>query len=196
MEKRVLNVPNALSLSRLIFLPVLVVFVHFDRRSAFLVAYIILGSTDFFDGWVARTFNQKTELGKKLDSFVDIFFYLGSAWFMYKLYLAYLVPNMLLLKVFFALFVLSFIVSGFYCGKPIMMHTFLLRLNGVLVYALVILSGYLNTTYFITIILVIYLIGFIEEIAIFVRFGEVDPDTKSIFHLITAEQALNDEKTG
>jgi CDP-diacylglycerol--glycerol-3-phosphate 3-phosphatidyltransferase len=196
MEKRNLNVPNALSLSRLIFLPVLVVLVQLDKRSAFLAAYIILGSTDFFDGWVARTFNQKTELGKKLDSFVDIFFYLASAWFIYKLYLDYLLPNMLLLKIFFALFVLSFIVSGFYCGKPIMMHTFLLRLNGVLVYALVILSGFINTTYFITLILIIYLIGFIEEIAIFVRFGEVDPDTKSIFHLTTAEQPLEDEKSG
>jgi len=196
MEKRVLNVPNALSLSRLLFLPLLIVLVQLDKRSAFLVSYIILGSTDFFDGWVARTFNQKTELGKKLDSFVDIFFYLASAWFLYKLHLAYLEPNMLLLKIFFALFVLSFIVSGFYCGKPIMMHTFLLRLNGVLVYALIILSGYLNTTYFITSILLIYLIGFIEEIAIFARFGEVDPDTKSIFHLITAEQTLKDEKTG
>lgn len=188
MGEKVVNVANALSASRLFCLPILVFFVLADMREAFLIGYILVGSTDFFDGLVARTFNQKTEVGKKLDSFADIFFYLGSAWFMYRLYLEYLQPNMLLLQIFLGLFVLSFVVSGIVCKKPIMMHTFLLKLNGVFVYALLILSGFLDTTAFITVILVIYLVGFMEEIAIFIRFGEVDPDSPSILHLVKQER--------
>jgi len=184
MQEKVVNVANALSASRLLCLPILIAFVLMDWRTAFLIGYILVGSTDFFDGLVARKFNQKTEVGKKIDSFADIFFYLGSAWFMYRLYLEYLEPNMLLLKIFLALFVLSFVVSSVFCKKPIMMHTFLLRLNAVLVYALLILSGFVDTTYLTTLILAIYLIGFIEEIAIFIRYGAVDPDTVSIFHLM------------
>jgi phosphatidylglycerophosphate synthase len=184
MKEKVVNVANALSASRLLCLPVLIAFIAAEWKTAFLIGYILVGSTDFFDGWVARTYDQKTEFGKKLDSFADIFFYLGSAWFMYMLYGKYLAPNMPLLRIFLGLFVLSFVVSGIRCKKPIMMHTFLLRLNAVLVYALVILSGFIDTTYFITLILMIYLVGFIEEIAIFIRFGEVDPDSVSILHLM------------
>lgn len=188
MKREYVNVPNALSLSRVVFLPLLFLFVIWDMRFAFLIGYILVGSTDFFDGLIARRFNQKTEIGKALDSIADIFFYVSTAWFIYKLYPAYLTPNSTLLIVFFSLFFLSFVVSGIWCKKPIMMHTFLLKLNGVLVYLLVILSYFFNTTSFITVILVIYIIGFIEEMIIFIRFGNVDPDTWSLFHLMKADQ--------
>ena len=64
-----------------------------------------------------------------------------------------------------------------------MMHTFLLKLNGVLVYLAVIMSFFFDTTYMISVILFIYFAGFIEEIAIFFKYGEVDPDTSTIFSL-------------
>jgi len=187
-KKENLTIPNFLSLSRLVLLPVLFVFVIKDMRTAFLIGYIILGSTDYFDGLIARKFNQKTDLGKTLDSVADIFFYVSSAYFLAKLYPAYLAPNRILLIAFFVLFGLSFIVSAIKCKKPIMMHTFLLRLNGVLVYFLIVLSYFFNTTYFITAILAIYFVGFIEEIIIFLKFGEVDVDTPSIFHLLKAQK--------
>jgi phosphatidylglycerophosphate synthase len=153
-------------------------------RIAFLIGYVILGSTDFFDGLTARLLNQKTTLGKSLDSFADLFFYVSSAYFLAKLYPAYLQPNNIMLIAFFALFGLSFVVSAIKCKKPIMMHTFLLKLNGVLVYFLFIFSYFFDTTYLISIILAIYYVGFTEEIAIFIKYGEVDPDTASILTLM------------
>ena len=187
-KKENLNVPNFLSLSRIVFLPLLFVFVIKDMRLTFLIGFIILGSTDYFDGLIARKFNQKTELGKSLDSIADIFFYVSSAYFIYKLYPAYLEPNNILLIAFFILFALSFIVSAIWCKKPIMMHTFLLRLNGVLVYFLIILSFFLNTTIMISSILIIYFVGFTEEIIIFIKYGEVDADTPSLFTLMKQNQ--------
>lgn len=183
MKKEYINVPNTLSLSRLVFLPLLFLFALLDMRLTFLIGYAILGSTDFFDGLIARRFNQKTDIGKTLDSFADIFFYLASAWFLYWLYPEYILAHFQLLIAFFSLFILSFIVSGALCRKPIMMHTVLLKLNGVLVYLVIILSFFMDTTFMTAAILVIYLIGFTEEIFIFIRFGEVDPDTPSILTL-------------
>ncbi|MHB8963156.1 MAG: CDP-alcohol phosphatidyltransferase family protein [Saccharofermentanales bacterium] len=183
MKKENVTVPNVLSLSRVVFLPVLFAFVLLDMQTAFLVGYIVLGATDMFDGLIARRFNMKSELGKKLDSIADIPFYVSTAWFIQRLYPQYLKPNNVLLIAFFAIFFLSFIVSGIRCKKPIMMHTFLLKLNGVLVYFLVVISPFADTTYFISTILVIYLIGFTEEIIIFIRHGEIDPDTVSLFSL-------------
>lgn len=193
MKREYVTVPNALSLSRIIFLPLLFLFVIWDMRLSFLIGYVLIGSTDFFDGLIARKFNQKTESGKSLDSIADIFFYLSSAWFLYRLYPGYLAPNNTLLIVFFIVFFLSFVVSGIWCKKPIMMHTFLLRLNAVLVYLAIILSYFLNTTTLIAVILIIYIFGFIEEIIIFIRFGIVDPDTCSLFHLAKSGQAKTDD---
>jgi hypothetical protein len=65
-----------------------------------------------------------------------------------------------------------------------MMHTSLLRYNAVLVYFLIISSYFINTSLFVAIVLSIFIIAFIEEIIIFIKFGQVDPDTKSIFVLL------------
>jgi len=183
-DRKYLTVPNFLSLSRFLFLPILYFFVLSDMPIAFLIGYIILGSTDFFDGKIARRFNQKTEIGKALDSIADLFFYISSAYFLAKLYPQYLMPNKVLLIVFFSLLALSFVVSSIWCKKPIMMHTSLLRLGGVLVYAAVIASYFMNSTWFIAIVLINYLIAFTEEIIIFIKYGDVDPDTTSMFKII------------
>lgn len=184
MKRSYVTIPNALSLSRLVFLPLLYLFILADHLTLFLIGYILIGSTDFFDGLIARRFNMTSEIGKALDSIADLFFYISSAWFLYYLYPQYLAPNAILLILFFSLFFLSFVVSAVLLHKPVMMHTFLLRLNGVLVYLTVILSQFANTTLLIAAILVIYLVGFSEEIAIFVRYGDVDPDTPSIMTLM------------
>ncbi|MBN1775338.1 MAG: CDP-alcohol phosphatidyltransferase family protein, partial [Clostridiales bacterium] len=84
--RKTMNAANILSLSRFVLLPLPIIFVLMDMRLAFVISYIIIGSTDFFDGIVARRFNMTSELGKKLDSFSDLFFYLASAWFLYALH--------------------------------------------------------------------------------------------------------------
>ena len=184
MRKDYINIPNALSVSRGILMPVLFVFAIMDLRTVFLISYAIIGATDAFDGWIARTFNMKTEIGKKLDSAADVIFYVSSAWFLQRFFPQYLIPNRILLIVFFSLFFLSFVISGIKLHKPVMMHTFLLKLNGVLVYLAVIASFFFDTTYLIAAILFIYFAGFVEEIAIFLIYGDVDPDTPTVFSLI------------
>ncbi|TVP96422.1 MAG: CDP-alcohol phosphatidyltransferase family protein [Acholeplasmatales bacterium] len=182
--KRIVTVPNVLSLSRLVFLPLLIGLAYQERRTAFLIAFILIGSTDFFDGLIARRFNQVSDIGKQLDSFADIFFYVSVAWFIHRLHPEMLQPLTVLLYVFFGILALSFIVSSVTCKKPIMMHTFLLKMNGVLVYLLVIAAHFTDVTVAIAMILGIYIIAFIEEIIIFIRYGEVDPDTPSLLTLL------------
>lgn len=184
MKKDLLLLPNILSLSRIVFLPLLVFFALQGNVIAFTISYAVLGSTDAFDGYIARKFNMTSDLGKALDSIADLIFYLSTAWFIYILYRAYLVPNMTLLMVFLSLLFLSFVVSFIKCGKPILMHTNILRFNAIMIYILIILSYFMDTTYFIAFILIVYYVGLIEEMLIFIKFGEVDPDTPSIFTLI------------
>jgi cardiolipin synthase (CMP-forming) len=70
---RVVTVPNAISLARLvIFMPLFVVLLlPLDSPLGALLAAIGLGATDWIDGFVARRFHQVSELGRKLDAIAD-----------------------------------------------------------------------------------------------------------------------------
>ncbi len=69
--KFVWNIPNVLSLVRLMLLPVFAV-VYLNGELYWALAVLALsGLTDLFDGVIARKFNQITEIGKLLDPAAD-----------------------------------------------------------------------------------------------------------------------------
>lgn len=65
------NVPNALSLVRLVLAVVVGLLIEWRAFLPAMLAFLIAASTDFVDGWWARRFNQVTKLGRILDPFVD-----------------------------------------------------------------------------------------------------------------------------
>mgnify|MGYP001260785201 CR=1 FL=1 len=187
--KKYITIPNLVTISRAVFLPFLYIFMHLGMNVSFLVTYMILGSTDFWDGKLARWLKQVTSIGKALDSICDLLFYLSSIWFFYYLFKDFLEPNMLLLWVLIGTLILSLVVSSIRCRKPMMLHTRILRLSAMLVYFLVIFSFMFDTTYFVTIVILVFITGFLEATLIFMKYGHVDPDTTSIFALIKGEKS-------
>ncbi len=181
-----LTVPNLLSLSRIVLLPLLFVLLLNGYVLIFIIAYILLGSTDFFDGRIARRYNLVSPFGKELDSLADLFFYISSAYFLSRLQPEAIAANSLYLIVFFAILGFSFVLSAILFRKPVMMHTMILRWNAVMVYFIIIASYFTDVTLLVRLVAIIYMIGFIEEILIFIIYGNVDPDTRSIFHLARA----------
>lgn len=66
-----INIPNALSMLRIILIvPFVIYFIHDDIMQA-TVVLVISGLSDMFDGMIARKFNQFTELGQMLDPLSD-----------------------------------------------------------------------------------------------------------------------------
>lgn len=178
-----LTIPTILSLSRIFMMPFLIWLAHSPWPYAFLALYILVGSTDFFDGLLARKFNWVTPAGKEFDSVADLVLYLGSAYFLYVMFTPVITDNALYLYVFFACLALSLVVPILRFRKLVLMHTKLLKLGAVLVYSLIILSFFFDTTLLTRGILVLYCIAFIEEILIYTLYGDVDPDTPSILTL-------------
>jgi len=71
-ERRIATVPNLISVIRLACVPLflwLVWAANARRGAAVLLA--VLGATDWVDGWIARHFDQGSELGKLLDPTAD-----------------------------------------------------------------------------------------------------------------------------
>jgi CDP-diacylglycerol--glycerol-3-phosphate 3-phosphatidyltransferase len=65
------NVPNGLSLARLLLAIAVGALIECGWYLPALLAFVVAASTDFLDGWWARRFNQITKLGRILDPFVD-----------------------------------------------------------------------------------------------------------------------------
>ena len=83
-EETLYSVPNMLSMTRLVLVPVLIGLAVNAKAQAFLVVLAVSLLSDVFDGYLARKLNQITDLGAKLDSWGDVLTYgamiLGLYW--------------------------------------------------------------------------------------------------------------------
>jgi cardiolipin synthase len=66
-----MNIPNFLSLLRIILVPVIVIFLIQDEYAKALIVFTVAGLTDALDGTLARLMNKQTELGAFLDPLAD-----------------------------------------------------------------------------------------------------------------------------
>jgi CDP-diacylglycerol--glycerol-3-phosphate 3-phosphatidyltransferase len=73
--KDLLNIPNAVSLFRIVITPLLIIlWIGFDWKIVTLVIGTLAGLTDQLDGYLARKLNQTTELGGLIDQLGDLVF--------------------------------------------------------------------------------------------------------------------------
>lgn len=72
--KGVMNLPNKLTIARMVMIPVFVLFFYLNFTAHYFVALAVFGVaclTDLFDGKIARKYNLVTNLGKFLDPIAD-----------------------------------------------------------------------------------------------------------------------------
>lgn len=72
------SVPNLLSLLRLALVPVFLYLLLADQFVAALIVLALASASDWLDGFIARKFNQITELGKVLDPAADRLYIFAS----------------------------------------------------------------------------------------------------------------------
>ena len=84
MKKTALNVPNTLSLIRVLLVPAFVLTLIFMRNIevwGYIVpalVFVITALTDMLDGKIARKYNLVTDFGKFIDPLADKFMVIGS----------------------------------------------------------------------------------------------------------------------
>lgn len=71
MLRQLRSAPNLLTLTRLIFVPFVVVAIQQQNYAWALIIFVAAGITDGLDGLLARVLKQKTTLGQYLDPIAD-----------------------------------------------------------------------------------------------------------------------------
>ncbi len=66
-----MNIPNLLTLSRILLVPIIVILLIQSSYLKALVVFAVAGITDGLDGFLARVLKQKTVLGAYLDPLAD-----------------------------------------------------------------------------------------------------------------------------
>jgi cardiolipin synthase len=66
-----MNIPNALTMMRIVLVPVIIIFLMQESYLKALVLFSISGITDALDGFLARFLEQQTTLGAYLDPIAD-----------------------------------------------------------------------------------------------------------------------------
>ena len=78
-DRQSLNVPNLITLSRLVLAVVLFVMISVEGFwISAAVVFLVAAATDFLDGYIARRYGLVTTLGRILDPFVDKIIICGS----------------------------------------------------------------------------------------------------------------------
>lgn len=68
---RVWTIPNLLSVARILATPLICYWIWIDDLKPAFYLTALTGSLDFFDGYIARKFNQESNLGRMLDPIGD-----------------------------------------------------------------------------------------------------------------------------
>ena len=69
-----MNLPNKLTILRILLVPIFVIVILSDIKNAFLISAIIFAIasiTDFLDGYIARKYNLISDFGKLMDPLAD-----------------------------------------------------------------------------------------------------------------------------
>lgn len=187
--ENVLNVPNALSLYRLLVFPVILFMALTNRESTYVVLLCISLVSDALDGSIARRFNLQTKFGAALDNIADICTYAMAVLGLFVFKWGDIEPHSLILYIFFGLFIISYIVAFARFGK----------IPGLHLYSAV-SAGYVQSIFF----FVLFVFGFniwfyylaigwgvvayTEKIFVLLRLDDIKRGVKGLYWLIQAQK--------
>lgn len=183
-KENIYNIPNFISLYRLLSVPFLAYIVLQKKENLFFYWFLFNLFTDVLDGFIARTFNLKTKFGAKLDSFADFAMYLLAMFALIYLKWEELEPYKysLYLLIFYYVFIDIFSFIKF--GEVSSLHLYFSKFNGLLqaVFFLIIFGiGFNKLLYFA--VFFFASLSFLENMYFLLKIDKMRSDLKGIYWL-------------
>ena len=180
-REEIVNLPNLVSFIRILMAPVLFYFALTQQPYWFIGVLLFAEFTDVLDGFLARTLNQITEMGSRLDSWGDFVIYSTiavCAWILW--------PDILQREsLYFIIIVLSFtlpaLIGFLKFHRFTSYHTWSVKLAvGITIISYILLfSGLLDWPFRIAALFCVY--AAIEEIAITLLINHEHVDVRTVW---------------
>ncbi len=192
MDKALLNIPNALSLYRLLSFPFLIWFILTNQQQYFAILLCINLITDILDGWIARAFKLQTAFGARLDSLADFGTYIAAFWGVWEFKLEEFGELSWMLWVFIGSIVLYMLVSLMKFGKAPSLHLYSTKIGGYLqggfFFFLFALGFY---KWFFILAMIWGYLSAIEEVIILLILPELKSNVKGLYWILKDKNRTN-----
>jgi len=194
-KKEFWNIPNLITLYRLLMVPVILYFAISGREKLFAIFLVINLLSDVIDGYIARRFKLETEIGARLDSFADNFNYVLAfiGFFIFKM--DDFRPHIVSFIIFVIMLVMTIIVPLIKFRMFPSYHLYITKIGGYIQGAFFI---YLFTIGFVTpfyyFMIVWGILGAIECIAIDLVIPEMRSNVKGLYWVLKERNAEKEQQ--
>lgn len=180
--KQNINIPNILSLYRLLSFPVVLYFALSNKENIFVVLLVVNLITDALDGIIARMFKLETEFGAKLDAYADIGMYITAIIGVVAFKSSDLSPHYLSLFVFVFVFIAPKLVSLYRFKRFPSLHLYSSKVGGYMqgAFFFVLFVFGFNVAFYYFVIL-FGILTFIEQVIILLIIPELKSNVKGLY---------------
>jgi phosphatidylglycerophosphate synthase len=155
-KEKIFTIPNLLSISRLVMIPILYYLSLKQNALLFGILYFLTGATDALDGFLARLLKQETRLGVVFDEIGDYSYYLFSVVFMYLWNKQLVLENLVIVGILLFYFISQSIAIFLISGRFHSLHLYTQKLWGFSVFLNVMYYVLIGDSYFPLYFLLVY----------------------------------------
>jgi len=185
----ILNVPNVISLYRLLAFPLILYFALTGQEKWYTIFLCISLVSDILDGNIARIFKLQTKFGAALDNLADVCTYSMAILGLFLFKWADIAPHAWILYLFLGIFIVSYLVSFIRFGKIPGLHLYSAvsagYVQGVFFFVLFVFGFY---PWFYYLALVWGIVAYTEKILVLLRLDDIRSGVKGLFWLIKSEK--------
>ncbi len=187
--ENIVNVPNFISLYRLLVFPVILYMAVTNRENWFVILLCISLVSDILDGNIARIFKLQTHFGAALDNLADICTIAMALLGMFIFKWTEISPHAWILYIFLAIFILSYIIAFIRFRKIPGLHLYSAVSAGYaqgIFFFVLFVSGFYPWLYYLVVIWGI--IAYTEKILVLLRLDDIKIGVKGLYWLIKKEK--------
>jgi CDP-diacylglycerol--glycerol-3-phosphate 3-phosphatidyltransferase len=167
------------------------IFIIISEKDLFVFFICFNLFTDFLDGWIARRYNQITEIGSAIDSLADTGTYFLALAGIIAFKRAYFQPYAISLSIFFGLLLLADLLPLIKFGKFNAYHTYSAKigayLKGLFIIVLFTAGFYL---WFYYLVIITGMLIFLESIIITFILNESRSDVKGLYWIMKGSKKI------
>jgi CDP-diacylglycerol--glycerol-3-phosphate 3-phosphatidyltransferase len=186
------QIPNLISFSRIISVPVLIGLALQERAEPFKWLLLAALLSDILDGLIARTFSLASTLGATLDSIGDSLLMIAAAVGVWIFHPDFIREYGLTVVLVLGLWLLEMVVSFWRYGRLSSFHAYSVRVGAYLlgIFVMVLFIWGFNTWLFYATV-VVNVFGYLEEFVLLWLLPEWSPNARGVYWVLRSRREIS-----